>query len=90
MISKSAAIDVLSKSDYERHSIAPSISGYERGISLNVYFTNAVSNHYAYGDGMAVSGYIAPARYLKSKRSICEMIGYSGDIVIIDSEGRTV
>ena len=88
MINRDAAIKALQSFRYERFSIAPSIPGYARGIRMEVYFTDNVSNHYAYGENGKVHGYIAPVKYLNNHSAIQQMIGYSGTIVIVDREGN--
>lgn len=70
-----------------RYSIAPSISGYENGISINVYFAAEVSKTYAYGNGK-IDGYIAPVKLINNRKALQKMIGYGKPIVLIDSEGN--
>lgn len=83
-------MEALKELEYERHSIAPSSSSYIRGISMNVYFAGGISKTYAYGENGKIHGYIAPRKLLQDHNAIRKMIGYSGPIVVIDSEGNNV
>ena len=80
----------LKKCSYERFSISPSISGYRRGIIMNVYAAKEVHKVYPYGENGKVHGYICPESFLKDHNTIRKMIGYNGPIIIIDSEGNNV
>lgn len=80
----------LKECNYERFSISPSISGYRRGIIMNVYAAREVRKTYAYGENGKVHGYIMPNGFLQNHDAIRKMIGYSGKIIIIDSEGNHV
>lgn len=88
MITRDTAEIALRKCNYERYSIAPSISGYDQGISINVYFAAEVSKTYAYGHNGKVEGYIAPIKLINQPKAIQAMIGYHKPIVIIDSKGN--
>lgn len=80
----------LKKCNYERYSIAPSIHAMRKGIVMNVYAAREVSKAYAYGENGKIHGYIMPIGFLRDHNSIRNMIGYSGRIVVIDSEGNNV
>lgn len=80
----------LKECNYERFSISPSISGYRRGITMNVYAAREVRKTYAYGSNGKVEGYIMPTGFLQDHNAIRKMIGWKGSVVIVDSEGRTV
>lgn len=80
----------LKELEYERHSIAPSISGCARGISMNVYFAGGIRKTYSFGAAGKIHGYIAPVAMKNNHNAIRKMIGYSGPIVVIDSEGNHV
>ena len=80
-------MSTLKDLEYERFSIAPGISEYSRGIRTEVYFTNGVITHHAYGENGKIHGYIAPVKYITNHDAIKRMIGYSGKIVIIDRGG---
>lgn len=80
----------LKECNYERFSISPSISGYRRGITMNVYAAREVRKTYAYGENGKIHGYICPEPFLKDHSAIRRMIGYDGPIIIIDSEGNHV
>lgn len=90
MISRYAAMNALKQLNYERHSISPSINGYNNGISINVYFAGGISGTYAYGENGSIHGYIAPVNMLHNHKAIRKMIGYSGTIIVLDSEGNHV
>ena len=60
------------------------------GISINVYFAGGISGTYAYGENGSIHGYIAPANMLHNHKAIQKMIGYSGTIIVLDSEGNHV
>ena len=57
---------------------------------MNVYAAREVRKTYAYGENGKVHGYICPVSFLKDRNAIRKMIGYSGPIVILDSEGNNV
>lgn len=88
MISRSTAEKALKECNYERFSIAPSISAHNNGISINVYFAAEVSRTHAYGNGSTIDGYIAPVKLINNTKALQRMIGYRGNIVVIDSKGN--
>ena len=83
-------MEALNELEYERHSIAPSSSGYSRGISINVYFAGGIRGTYAYGENGSIHGYIAPVNMLHNHKAIRKMIGYNGTIIVLDSERNHV
>lgn len=80
----------LKKCNYERFSISPSIHAMRQGIIVNVYAAKEVRKVYPYGENGKVHGYICPESFLKDHNAIRKMIGYSGPIIIVDSEGNHV
>lgn len=57
---------------------------------MNVYAAREVKKTYAYGENGKVHGYIMPIGLLQNHNAIRKMIGYSGRIIVIDSEGNHV
>lgn len=55
---------------------------------MTVYFVNELRKSYSYGMNGQVDGYLAPVKFLKDHDAIRKMIGYRGDIVVIDSKGN--
>lgn len=80
----------LKMCNYERFSITPSIHAMRNGIQMNVYAAKEVRKVYSYGENGKIHGYICPVSFLRDKNAIRKMIGYSGPIIIIDSEGNHV
>ena len=90
MISRATAVKALKKCNYERFSIAPSSSGYAKGTLITVYFAEEVSKAYPYGDHGKVHGWIAPAKWKSDPGAVQRMIGYSGSIILVNSDGKVI
>lgn len=80
----------LKKCNYERFSISPSIHAMRQGIIMHVYAAKEVRKVYPYGENGKIHGYICPVSLLSDHNAIRKMIGYSGPIIIVDSEGNHV
>lgn len=80
----------LKMCNYERFSITPSIHAMRNGIQMNVYAAKEVRKVYSYGENGKIHGYICPVSFLKDHNAIRKMIGYSGTIIVLDSEGNHV
>lgn len=57
---------------------------------MTVYFVKELRKSYSYGMNGKVDGYLAPMRFIRDHAAIRKMIGYSGRIIVIDSEGNHV
>lgn len=90
MVSRKVAESILKHCNYERFTIAPSLSAYRAGISIDIYATREATTHYGYGSMGEVDGYICPASYLGDLNKLGRMIGWNGSVVLLNRQGELV